>query len=131
MRLIRTALAAATVLAAGAFAHAETAALQFHADWCGKCQDLAPKLAEAAPAFDAAGVELIKLDFTDRSDEARAAQRDIAAEAGLLAVYEQHAPRTGFVLLVDTETGETLGKIKASMSTAEIETKLAKVSAAS
>lgn len=130
MRILRTSLAAAAALGLGGLAQAEPVAVQFHADWCGKCEALEPKLADADDAFGAAGIVFVRLDFTDRSEAARMAQLDKAEAAGLLAIYEAHAPGTGFVLLVDDESGETLGKITADMTVGEIEAKAAALAAA-
>lgn len=114
--------AAAALLVAGMAspAFAEPAVVQFHADWCGKCKQLAPKLAAAAPAMDAAGVELTELDFTPRTDDNTAAQRVVAEGVGAAAIFDEYAPSTGFAVLYDDETGAVLGKIKADMSVEDI-----------
>lgn len=125
MTLIRWLAAAGAAFTLAGSALAETAALQFHADWCGNCKKLAPKLVETAPDFAAAGITLTKLDFTEKTKANRAAQAQSAAAAGGAAVYDRYGPKTGFVVFYDTDTGAELDRIEAGDSVEEIRAQIA------
>ena len=50
----------------------------------------------------------VTFNFTD--DKTKAASRATAEELGLLALHDEFAPSTGFVVLVDAKTKAKLGK---------------------
>ena len=100
-----------------------TQVVAFHADWCGSCQILGPKVEGAMNALDAetkAKLTKVKFDFTD--DATKAATKELAQANGLEAMLPtgEGKPPTGFVKIIDTETGAVLAKITKTMSEAEI-----------
>lgn len=100
----------------------EVLAVAMHADWCGTCLQLGPKLLEAAGPLEAQGVQVVKADHTSRTDPAA---RATLAELGLSSLYERNGGATGLVYLVDADTGEVLDQIRgANFSVAQISTKL-------
>ncbi len=97
-------------------------ALLFYADWCGSCEVLDPKLDEAKAAVADEPVLFVTLDHTDEATSRQAAM--LVNAMGLREVYAPHAGRTGFVLLVDRKTNETITRITRDSSEDEIEATL-------
>ena len=97
-------------------------ALVFAADWCGACKVLDPKLQAVKPGLADLPVELVMLDLTDA--DARAASAATARRGGYSAVYDAHAGKTGFVLLVDASSKEVLDRIVHTDTEAEMRQKV-------
>jgi len=95
--------------------HSETKlfAVKFHADYCGGCKALTPSLKELNTKLDGDGVEFVKFDFT--SDESKEKSAKMAEELGLNDVYSANKG-TGYVLLVDADSKETVGKLTSRQS---------------
>lgn len=78
----------------------------FHADWCPGCQALGPKLMnEVIPSVKGEPYLLVKLDQTDRGS---AQAEYMLAALGLGHLWSEHGGKTGFALVVDTETKRVL-----------------------
>ena len=92
-------------------------AARFTADWCGQCAILQPRLDDVWPAYEDAEIERVVFDFT--SDE-RDTPRARAAAAGIEHIYEPLEGRTGFLLLIDRESGEVLEMVNTSYDRAAI-----------
>ncbi|MEM7628674.1 MAG: thioredoxin domain-containing protein [Planctomycetota bacterium] len=97
-------------------------AVAMHADWCGTCQTLGPRLMEAAGPLEARGVQVVKADHTSRTDpQAESTLTDI----GLGDLYAKNGGKTGVVYLVDADSGAVLDEIRgANHSVEQIATKL-------
>ena len=115
---VATTTTSATETRATAVADAPDAAdimiVAFHADWCGKCQTLGPKLQnEVFPAVTDEPVLVVKLDFTDSS-----AKRPeyLAAALGIDKVWEKHGRSTGFAVVLDAKTKRVIDTFHASDS---------------
>lgn len=90
----------------------------FHADWCPGCKVLGPKLVdEVLPAVGEKPYLVVKLDQTDKNS--RQAEYMLAA-LGLGDLWSEHAGKTGFALVVDTETKKVLSTIMYNQEAAEI-----------
>lgn len=96
---------------------ARLVAATFRSNWCGACHVLEPKIAKVKPAFLEQPVEFITFDF---SFGQRRGLADRAAEEGILDAYEAYAGRTGFMLLLDRETGDILTQITMRQSEDQI-----------
>ena len=108
--------------------NATTYAVAYHADWCGSCKVLAPKMDEvkvALPKEVAEKIEFVKFDFTD--DATKETSKTMAEGKGLLDLYLNDA-KTGQVKLVDIESGNVLGTIKKDLSVEEINGALTAIS---
>ena len=91
-----------------------------HADWCGSCKALDPKIeaVRADNSFD--GVQFLALDYTERDADAFYA---MAAEAGIeqtIRTRFQDGVKTGFVMLIDLDTGEILAELNKDMNEADM-----------
>ncbi len=83
----------------------EIVAATFYAAWCSPCRILEPRLSDVAPSFADKPVKFVKLDFTFGQ---RADVKALAGREGLAEAYRRFAGATGFTLLIDRETGETI-----------------------
>jgi len=92
-------------------------AVVFSSWLCGPCRILEPRIHRIAREFEGRPVEMVRLDFTF-GDRARVRER--AAAAGILDVYRDHRGSTGFMLLIDRETGDILARITARYGEADI-----------
>ena len=100
-----------------------TTVVAYHADWCGSCKILGPKMENAMNSLDAetkAKLKKVKFDFTD--DATKATTKEKAEKHNLAAMLPsgEGKPPTGFVKVIDTETGAVLAKITKAMSEEEI-----------
>lgn len=96
---------------------AKIAAVKFHADYCGACKNLEPKITELKSKFND-DVVFVKFDFT--SDDSKAKTKEMAANQGLNSVLASHEG-TGYIVLYDLKTKKEIGKLKSSQSAAEME----------
>ena len=92
-------------------------AVKFHADYCGGCKALTPSLKELDTKLDGEGVEFVKFDFT--SDESKVKSEKMASKLGLNELYTSNKG-TGYVLLVDADSKETVGKLTSRQSVDEM-----------
>jgi thiol:disulfide interchange protein len=105
--------------------HAETDAPQlyavaFHADWCGSCKVLGPNVVKARGKadLDNQNVLFVKLDLTNKTTRHQSSL--MAAALGISDFYTENNGKTGFVLLVNSATGETVGKLTKDMDAGQI-----------
>jgi len=86
-------------------------AITMHADWCGTCQALNPKLEKVKGDLKDQGVLFTRFDFTD---ESTIKQSELMANwIGISDLFEERKNdgKTGFVILIDAETFEVLERI--------------------
>lgn len=84
-------------------------AMYMYADWCGACQAIKPKMEAAKQEFTGKPVLFAKMDMTN--DFSAHQSKLLASRLGLLEIFNQNEGKTGFVLLVDANTSEIIGKI--------------------
>jgi len=86
-------------------------AITMHADWCGTCQELNPKVENVQSDFEDEGVLFEKFDFTD--DFTIKQSRLMANWIGIgdLFIESQERGATGYIILIDGETHEVIGRI--------------------
>lgn len=102
----------------------ERIAALFYADWCGSCEVLDPKIEEARAGLDEDAKTLfVTFDMTDESSKAQSAM--LAKALGLGAVYEAHAPTTGYLLVLDAADKSILHRLTKTDDVATIRTQLA------
>ena len=92
-------------------------ALTFHADYCGACKKLKPNVMELQTKTEGESVEWVKFDFT--SKESKTKSKELATELGVVDLYKKNQA-TGFVLLVNADTKEKVGKLTSSQSSDEM-----------
>ena len=77
-------------------------AAMFRSSWCGACRILEPRIDDVRPDYADAPVDFIRFDFTLGQRER---VRELAVEADITELYDRLAGRTGFLVLMDRETG--------------------------
>ncbi len=96
----------------------------FYADWCGSCKALDPKVTKARKdaSLDEKDILFVTLDLTDEVTKLQAAK--MAAVLGMSDVYESNAGKTGFMLLIDAESGEKLARLTVKLEASDIAKKI-------
>jgi len=106
--------------------HAKPAvlAVMMYADWCGSCKSLDPKVSQARKKaeLDTQDVLFVSLDLTNDTTKAQASM--MAAALGISDVYEANAGKTGFMLLLDAETGEKVARLTNKLEAKEIASRI-------
>ncbi|MGJ3243552.1 MAG: thioredoxin domain-containing protein [Opitutales bacterium] len=102
----------------------ERIAAYFYADWCNSCKELDPKV-EAARAELAPDTRtlFVTFDLTDERTRAQAAM--LAGALGLGSVYETHASKTGFMVVLDADDNSVLHKVTKTDEVATIRNRFA------
>lgn len=94
--------------------------LMFHSDHCASCEVLNPKIDGAKANLAGEPVLFVTFDHTDDTTTAQAAM--LASALGLADVYGAQEKASGFMLLVDAESGEVRETLVRDMSEEDIET---------
>ena len=96
----------------------------FYADWCGSCKALDPKVVEARKEakLDNQDILFVTLDLTDETTKHQAAM--MASIMGISDLYESNAGKTGFMLLLNAETGGKLAQLTKKLESTEIAAKI-------
>lgn len=102
-------------------ASAKVAAIKFHADYCGACKKLAPKISELKKEYKDKGVAFVVFDFTD--DASKQKTQDLAKAEGLESVLNSYKG-TGFIVLYDIKNKKVIGELKNTQNVEEMEAKI-------
>jgi len=105
-------------------AKAEVVGLLFYADWCGSCKVLDPKLEAVKPDFADAPILFTRVDATDAFTKHQSAL--FASRIGLSKIYEENASSTGFMLLIDADSGKVLDKLVKTQTEAQLRSSIQK-----
>ena len=89
----------------------------FRSNWCGPCKVLEPRYEAVMDDYAAAPLDRVRFDS---SFGRRGALERRARQEGVAAVYEATAGSTGFVLLIDRDTGDVLARITMEYSDADM-----------
>ncbi|MGH7945082.1 MAG: thioredoxin family protein [Opitutaceae bacterium] len=111
---LRTLLIAVACLGLAAVASADTSkpkvvGLLFYADWCGSCKVLEPKLDAVKKDFAGQPILFTRVDMTDDLTKEQSAL--LASQLGFSGIYAENAPKTGFMLLIDSANGRVVSKL--------------------
>jgi len=128
-----TSLFAATALLLGAAAFADegkpaAVGLIFHADWCGSCKVMDPKIEEARTELGDAPVLFVVLDHTDEATTRQAAM--LAEALGYGEIFRERDGKTGAMLLINTASGEVVETVTREDSAESIQAKVQSATAA-
>ena len=95
-------------------------AVTSHADWCGSCKALDPKVkaVQAANTFD--GGEFAIIDYTSRDTDAFFADAETLGVAAAMRATFPDKIKTGRLYLVILDSGEVVGTVDKSMDEAAI-----------
>lgn len=96
----------------------EVIAIKFHADWCGYCKAMGDIFDELQAKFDQEPVLYLTFDQT-REHHTRQSQYLVHA-LGLEDVWAEYGGKTGFVLLIDGQTGEVIEQLDHEQSLSQM-----------
>lgn len=102
-------------------ASAKVAAIKFHADYCGACKKLEPKIMELKNEYKDKGVTFLVFDFTD--DASKQKTQEMAKSEGLETVLNSYKG-TGFIVLYDVKNKKIIGKLKNSQDIDQMKAKI-------
>ncbi len=94
----------------------------FYADWCSSCKTLDPKLAKVQKSYVNKPVFFTQFDVTNLSTQYQS--NLFAHTIGLEAVLHDIGLKTGFMVLIDRDSGKILGQIDRDDSPATIKQKI-------
>lgn len=81
----------------------------FHADWCGGCKVLGPRMMnEVLPSVQGEPLLVVKLDMTDK---ASVEPEYMLSALGLGHLWSEYGGKTGFALVVDAQTKQVIGNL--------------------
>lgn len=100
-------------------------AITMHADWCGTCQELNPKVDNVKPAFEDQEVLFTKFDFTDDYTIKQTRLKANWIGIGDIFTESQERGATGYMILVDPATNEVVGQITNDQNEEEIQQTIA------
>jgi len=81
-------------------------AVKMDAEWCGKCQVMNPKLDSVMPEFENEDILFVKFNMTDEFTTQQAGL--LAERLNLKSLFEENKGKTGYMVLLNAETGEVL-----------------------
>jgi thiol-disulfide isomerase/thioredoxin len=77
-------------------------AAMFRSSWCSSCRIIEPRIDDVKDEYEDAAIDFIRFDFTLGQ---RGQLRERAIDEGIVDLYDQLVGRTGFMVLMDRETG--------------------------
>lgn len=81
--------------------------VKFRADWCGPCKIMEPSLDQALRSLNDPSIRLVSIDTTNGATSQVAAHN--AFDANVVKQYNQWLGITGFAVMIDADTKNTLG----------------------
>lgn len=85
----------------------EMLVVKFRADWCGPCKIMEPQLDQALRSLNDPSLALLSIDTTNGATSEAAAH--VAFDAQIVPQYNQWLGVTGFAVMIDADTKNTLG----------------------
>lgn len=95
-------------------ADASIIGVKMDAEWCGKCQAMNPKMDNVRRQFKDEPVLFVWFDKTDDFTTQQAGF--LASELGLYDLYTEHEGQTGYMVLLNAETHEVVGRLTSDQS---------------
>lgn len=94
----------------------------FYADWCASCKVLEPKLDEVKKQLMDQPIYFTRVDMTDDCTKKQSGM--FAEWVGIGEIYREHAPKTGFMLLIEPQSKKVMGKLTKDQSPDELKTQI-------
>ncbi|CAN5341477.1 hypothetical protein BH23BAC3_BH23BAC3_12060 [soil metagenome] len=88
--------------------------VKMDADWCGKCKVMNPKLDSIMPEFKDDDILFVKFNMTDEFTTRQAGL--LAERLNLKSLFEEHKGSTGYMVLLNADTGEVLHTLQSDQS---------------
>jgi len=103
-------------------AEAKIIAVKMDAEWCGYCRVMNPKLDEVMPEFIDESILFVKFNMTNEFTLAQS--RLLANRMGLLDIFDAQQGKTGYMLLIDSASGEVLKRLDSDLSKEDLRTEI-------
>ncbi len=110
--------------AEAAHEHTTLKAVKLDAAWCGSCKAITPKMAEAKANNDFENVHFATIDYTNKDKKAFWADADALGMKTQLKEFLDGKPKTGLVILFDTQSNQIVDVITKADSPEEMAKKL-------
>ncbi len=88
--------------------------VKMDAEWCGKCKVMNPKLDNIMPEFKDEDILFVKFNMTNDFTTQQAGK--LAERMNLPSLFEENRGSTGYMVLVNAETGEVLHTLQSDQS---------------
>jgi len=92
--------------------------VKMDAEWCGKCKVMNPKLDNVMPEFKGDDILFVKFNMTDEFTTEQAGK--LADRMNLSSLFEENKGSTGYMVLVNANTGEVLHTLQSDQSEEEL-----------
>lgn len=92
--------------------------VKMDADWCGKCKVMNPKMDNVMPEFIDEDILFVKFNMTDDFTVRQAGK--LADRMNLSSLFEENKGSTGYMVLVNANTGEVLHTLQSDQSEEEL-----------
>lgn len=99
-------------------------AVFIHADWCGSCKVLEPKVTSIRAGFEGKGITFVTLDYTDKDQDAFYAQAAAAGVDTAIRAALGDTVKTGQMFIVSADGSKVLSKVNKSNTPMEITARL-------
>jgi len=96
--------------------------VKMDAEWCGKCQAMNPKLDNVMPEFKDDGILFVKFNMTDEFTTKQAGL--LAERMNLKSLFDDHKGSTGYMVLLDADSGEVLDTLQSELTEEELISKI-------
>jgi thiol-disulfide isomerase/thioredoxin len=97
-------------------------AVKMDADWCGKCRVMNPKLEKIKPKFKDSTILFITFNMTDEFSTQQSEL--LATRLNLTDLFNMYRGRTGFIVLLDAESGEELMILQSDLSEEQLKNEI-------
>lgn len=93
--------------------------VMFRADWCPPCKVVEPRLKNALGQMQDQRIEYVEIDITDRGRTEISAHK--AFDLEIVPQYNRWYRITGFAVVIDSDTKQTLGCINSDFDQASMQ----------
>jgi len=99
-------------------------AVFIHADWCGSCKILEPKVTSIRDGFEGKGITFVTLDYTDKDQDGFYAQAEAAGVATAIRAALGDNVKTGQMFIVSADGSKVLSTVNKTNTPMEIAARL-------
>jgi thiol-disulfide isomerase/thioredoxin len=124
MRALLFALLSLFATSAFAATPPKVVAVKFHADWCGSCQKMGDAMTHLQNKYDGKPVLFVTLDLTNQT--ARNQAELLATRLGLGALWDTKKSSTGFIALVDAQSGKVVDTLTSDLGVKQMGARIVK-----
>jgi len=98
--------------------------VKYHADWCGSCKEIEPKITKLNSRLKGKPIKYIALDLTNKASTKNA--KTLASNYGISDLIAEKQ-KTGYVAIIDANSKKILGKLYKTQSVEEMQQQINKL----